>query len=118
MNGETALWYVRSRYTTSDFDRMRRSQEILEAIFKKMLNLDVVSQALYLYNLVIDNVETNLPLDTILSLIMITPDITVRKFVIGASETTPYRIPESGAQVLIPDETAIQNILRQALYLY
>ena len=32
MNGATALWYVRSRYTTSDLDRGRRQQEVLEAV--------------------------------------------------------------------------------------
>ena len=118
MDGDTALWYVRSRYTTSDFDRMRRSQEVLEAIFKKMLSVGVVSQALNFYNLVVENIETDIPLDTILSLIIIAPDISVRKYIIGPSETTPYRVPETGTQVLIPDEIAIQNLLRQALYLY
>ena len=29
MNGETALWYVRSRYSTSDLDRTRRAQEVI-----------------------------------------------------------------------------------------
>ncbi len=35
MNGGTALWYSRSRLTTSDFDRNRRAQEVVMAIFKK-----------------------------------------------------------------------------------
>jgi polyisoprenyl-teichoic acid--peptidoglycan teichoic acid transferase len=33
MDGETALWYVRSRYSTSDFDRTRRQQEVIQALF-------------------------------------------------------------------------------------
>ncbi len=32
MDGDTAQWYARSRYTTSDFDRMRRQRELQEAI--------------------------------------------------------------------------------------
>ena len=31
MNGAFALWYVRSRHSTSDFDRERRSQEVIQA---------------------------------------------------------------------------------------
>jgi len=118
MDGATALWYVRSRYTTSDFDRMRRSQEVMSAIFYKMLSLDVILKAPTFYNLFINNINTDLNSDTIFSLITILPNITIRKFIIGTSETTPYRVPENGAQVLIPDHIAIQNILKQALYLY
>ncbi len=32
MNGETALWYARSRYATTDYDRMARQREVQEAI--------------------------------------------------------------------------------------
>lgn len=32
MDGETAQWYARSRYTTSDWDRMRRQRELQTAI--------------------------------------------------------------------------------------
>ena len=117
MDGNTALWYVRSRYTTSDFDRMRRSQEVMNAILQRMLSLDAVLRAPELYNLLINNVETNMPMNTILSMVVLAPNVKLRKFIIGASETTPYRVPENGAQVLLPDEFAIQEILRQALYL-
>ena len=36
MNGYTALWYARSRHTTSDFDRMRRQKEVQAAILKQV----------------------------------------------------------------------------------
>ena len=32
MDGDTAQWYARSRYTTSDFDRMKRQRQLQEAI--------------------------------------------------------------------------------------
>ena len=32
MNGETALWYARSRYATTDYVRMARQREVQEAI--------------------------------------------------------------------------------------
>lgn len=36
MNGYTALWYARSRHTTTDFDRMARQKEVEQAILKQM----------------------------------------------------------------------------------
>ena len=36
MNGYTALWYARSRHTTSDFDRMRRQKEVQAAILQQV----------------------------------------------------------------------------------
>jgi LCP family protein required for cell wall assembly len=36
MDGYTALWYARSRHTTSDFDRMRRQKEVQAAILKQI----------------------------------------------------------------------------------
>ncbi len=38
MDGDTALWYSRSRReTTGDLDRLRRSQEVLVAIGRKII---------------------------------------------------------------------------------
>jgi len=42
MNGDLALWYARSRYSTNDIDRTRRAQEVIEAIFDRLMSLDVI----------------------------------------------------------------------------
>ena len=39
LNGDQALYYVRSRYSTSDFDRARRQQQVVESIKKKAMSL-------------------------------------------------------------------------------
>ncbi len=36
MNGETALWYARSRYNLTDFDRMRHQRDIQEAMLRQL----------------------------------------------------------------------------------
>lgn len=36
MNGETALWYARSRYGTTDYERMARQRQVQEAILRQM----------------------------------------------------------------------------------
>lgn len=43
LDGILALYYIRSRFSTSDFDRMRRQQHILSAIFEKATSLGVLS---------------------------------------------------------------------------
>lgn len=43
MNGETALKYVRSRETTSDFDRSKRQQQMLEALKDRALTLNILA---------------------------------------------------------------------------
>lgn len=40
MNGPTALWYVRSRHTTSDFERTQRTQEVLKALLNRVVGID------------------------------------------------------------------------------
>ena len=36
MDGATALWYARSRYETTDYDRMARQRQVQEAILRQM----------------------------------------------------------------------------------
>jgi LCP family protein required for cell wall assembly len=36
MDGHTALWYARSRHSTSDYDRMRRQHEVENQVLKQM----------------------------------------------------------------------------------
>ena len=43
MDGETALYYVRARFSTSDFDRARRQQEVVLAVRDKALSLGFLS---------------------------------------------------------------------------
>ena len=69
MDGDLALWYVRSRYSTSDFDRGRRAQEVMQALFVKMMNINALTRAPELYNQFISAIDTNLGLDTILPLL-------------------------------------------------
>jgi LCP family protein required for cell wall assembly len=121
MDGATALWYVRSRHTSTDFDRTRRAQEVMSAMFQKIMSLDALNRGAELYNIFVSSVETNLPVEKALQLlpfssqIMANPGL-VRRFAIGANNVTNYIIPENGAMVLIPDPISIAEIIRQAFY--
>ncbi len=44
MDGDTAQWYARSRYTTSDWDRMRRQRELQQAILAQFTPATVLTR--------------------------------------------------------------------------
>lgn len=120
MDGETALWYVRSRHTSSDFDRTRREQEVLTALFQKLISLNALNRASELYDTFKASVETNIPLTEIASLLPLAGQLAgntslLRHYAIGSSETYNYIVPGSGAMVLIPDPYSVAQVIQQAV---
>jgi LCP family protein required for cell wall assembly len=51
LDGETALKYVRSRKTTSDFDRSKRQQQVISAIKEKAATKNLLTSKSFLTNL-------------------------------------------------------------------
>lgn len=120
LDGELALWYVRSRYTSSDFDRTRRAQEVLVGLFNKLMTLDAVAKAPEIYNLFISNVETDMTLSDILEFIDIAPAIlsdssSIQRYTIGTEYVTATTT-NTGAYILVPDYDAIWQVIQQAVY--
>jgi LCP family protein required for cell wall assembly len=62
MDGHTALCYVRSRFSTSDFDRSRRQQEALRVIFHRFFSLDVIPFLPEWYDTYSKSIQTDLSL--------------------------------------------------------
>jgi LCP family protein required for cell wall assembly len=65
LDGATALGYARSRHSSSDFDRSRRQQQVLQAILAEVRSRGLLSQAALLPSLADDlerSVATTLPL--------------------------------------------------------
>ena len=119
MDGDTALWYVRARYTTSDYNRARRSQEVLMGLFHGMLSINAIANAPALYEQYRSSVETDMSVYDIMPLVPLAAELTrsdhLRHYNLGANEAVPFTIPETGAQVLMPNVEAIQAIFWQAL---
>jgi LCP family protein required for cell wall assembly len=120
MDGDTALWYVRSRYSTSDFDRTRRAQEVIQAIFQQAMSLDGLNRASEFYELFKNSIETDLPFSKMVELLPISAKILadpsiVQRFAIGESDVTHF-VTDGGAMVLIPNIDPIREIIRAALY--
>lgn len=120
MNGDVALWYARSRYTTSDIDRARRTQEVAEAIFNRLVSLDALVKAPDLYNAYVTYVNTDVKLTDIVSLLPLASTINqnsdIRNYVVDYNYAYDW-ITSSGSQVLIPDNAAIQELMIEALSL-
>jgi len=63
LDGEKALYYVRSRYSSSDFDRAQRQQKVMMAMKDKMLELNLLAdpiKTLSILNSVRNNIITDL----------------------------------------------------------
>jgi LCP family protein required for cell wall assembly len=118
MYGQTALWYVRSRYTSNDFDRNRRQQEVVYGIFNKLMHESVIQRLPELYGIFRDSVETNLELEDVAILAQLAPQLAadtgrIHQYSIGSSEVWDYYA--YGASVLLPNQPAILDIINQAV---
>jgi LCP family protein required for cell wall assembly len=118
MDGETALWYVRSRYSTSDLDRNRRQQEVVLAVFSKLLSANGLSRAADFYEIYQDNVTTDMSFELMTSLLPLAAQLSdfsrIHNYYIGFGQITPW-VNYSGAQVLLPIREAVLQVMRQAL---
>ena len=68
MDGEQALQYARSRYSTSDFDRSRRQSEVLDALRARASSVGTLLDLPRLIPALLDTVDTDLTAVEILSL--------------------------------------------------
>lgn len=118
LDGDLALWYARSRRTSSDFDRGRRQQALLQSIWRRVRELGLDSQLTEVWPQLLDLVDTNMPLDRLVELLPIGVDLSPSRiahftFHSGA-EVTPWRSPE-GSSVLAPNRETMHVVLRQFL---
>lgn len=120
MNGELALWYARSRYSTNDIDRARRAQEVIEAIFNRLMSFDVILKAPDLYQAYINYVDTDIKLSDVLGLLPLANEVykngDIRSYVIGYDHAYDW-VTWQGAQVLVPDYDRIMDLMIEALTL-
>jgi LCP family protein required for cell wall assembly len=120
MNGDMALWYARSRYSTNDIDRSRRAQEVIKAIFKRLMNFDIVLKAPDLYKAYSTYVDTDIKLSDVVGLLPLANEVNqngdIRSYVIGYDHAYDW-VTMQGAQVLVPDYDKIRDVIIEALTL-
>jgi polyisoprenyl-teichoic acid--peptidoglycan teichoic acid transferase len=118
MDGAKALWYVRSRYSTSDVDRTRRAQEVILATFQRLMSLNAISKADELYAQIKDSVETDLSFTDLLSMVPLALQLTdtskIKRYYIGYGQVYDWTTSD-GAMVLVPIQSACEAVIQEAL---
>jgi polyisoprenyl-teichoic acid--peptidoglycan teichoic acid transferase len=116
MDGDLALWYARSRLQSSDFDRGRRQQEVLRSIFNQAINSNLLTRIPELYNDFSNAITTDLNLADILKLSLYAPKLTnanIRSYYLRPPYVSDWTTP-GGAEVLLPNQTALEQLLVEA----
>jgi LCP family protein required for cell wall assembly len=116
MDGDLALWYARSRLRSSDFDRGRRQQEVLRALFGQALRTDSLTRIPQLYTDLSETIMTDLGLGDILKLALYAPSLTnasIRSYYIRPPYVSAWMTP-AGASVQLPNEAELGQMLIQA----
>jgi polyisoprenyl-teichoic acid--peptidoglycan teichoic acid transferase len=120
LDGYSALCYARVRKTSSDFARSKRQQQVIEAIFSRILSIDGLSKVPQLYSQFGELAVTDVDFGEILSLVPLAASVAgdssrIQGYAIDQSLVTNYRVPGSGAAVLLPKREAIIEMLTGAL---
>ncbi|MFZ0543897.1 MAG: LCP family protein [Candidatus Promineifilaceae bacterium] len=114
MDGDLALWYARSRRTTSDFHRGRRQQQLLRAMLNQAVDLNMIGQVPELWDTYKDTVRTDLDIGRILQLASLAPAIRengVQNLYIVGDQLQPWTEPVTQASVQLPIWENIQKTL-------
>lgn len=116
MDGFQALCYVRMRKASSDFDRLRRQQEVLQAMFRKIISLQGLTRIPDLYQRFQNLVQTDITLDSALRLTPLAAHLAnnqddIELLTVSTDLATSWRVPFSGAAVLLPDRPGIEAML-------
>jgi LCP family protein required for cell wall assembly len=122
MDGQTALKYARTRATFGgDVDRAGRQQQVVMAVRNRVLRLDMIPQLLLgapeFWSILQQNVRTDLTLDEIVQLALLTKDIpdgNIRSAVIDY-DYVYNQVTPGGQAVLVPIRENIRE-LRDELF--
>ncbi|MEO8611873.1 MAG: LCP family protein [Chloroflexota bacterium] len=114
MDGGSALWYARSRHNSSDFDRGRRQQQLLRAIWRTARTSGQVGKLPEVWSQLSQVVQTNLGFDDMLSLLPFALNLDpgrIDHFTMARLyHTTPWQPPD-GSNVQLPNYEPIKELL-------
>jgi LCP family protein required for cell wall assembly len=117
MDGETALWYARSRMTSSTFARERRQQQVLQAIWRRSRGMDLLPRVPQLWDPLRSMVVTDLAFGDAVTLAEVAfrlDEQNVRFRNIGYQHVIPWTTPKGGA-VFLPNWEEIGPVVTEAL---
>lgn len=115
LDGQHALWYVRTRRRGNDLDRARRQQRVLLALKGRAEEVNLLPKVPALFSALRDNVDTDLNLLDVLSLARLGVELKrtdIHSRVFDFQMAQPYTTP-GGAAVLLPNKAAIRKAFDQ-----
>lgn len=114
LTGGEALWYARSRHNSTDFDRGRRQQQLLRAIWRKARDTGLLARLPELWSVGTEIVETNLTFEDVLGLLPfalnLNPALIENFALVRTYHTTPWQ-PPSGDFVQLPVYETLRPLL-------
>lgn len=119
MDGMDALCYTRMRKRSSDFDRLRRQQEVLAAMFNKIISIDGLEKVPELYEVFNHTFRSDMSLEDVIALVPLAASLAlepegVQQYRIDRAQVESFRVPISGASVLLPKREEIRLMLEEA----
>ena len=117
LNGEIALFYARSRFSTSDFDRARRQQEILLALKEKLTALNILSNPVKVYSIldIIGNhvrTDANMDISDALALAQQIDYTDMKRLVLTTQNYLYQTHASNGAYILLPKDGTFEEVGR------
>lgn len=114
LNGGEALWYARSRHNSTDFDRGRRQQQLLRALWRKARDTGQLARLPELWSLGTRIVETNLTFEDVVGLLPLAlnlnPALIENFALVRTYHTTPWQTPD-GDYVQLPVYETMRPLL-------
>ncbi|OGM97706.1 MAG: hypothetical protein A2735_01020 [Candidatus Yanofskybacteria bacterium RIFCSPHIGHO2_01_FULL_41_21] len=115
LDGQSALYYARSRYTSSDFDRSRRQQQIMFAIKDKLLELNFLSnpaKSFSILNLIRNDIKTDIGVWNISELINLANQVKLDQIKRSVISTENFLVDakDNGAYILLPKTGTFSDI--------
>ncbi len=115
MDSELALWYVRSRRTSSDIDRGRRQQDVLRALWRELRASDWLTHLPDTWAALSDSVTTDMTLGDMLGMAPLALNIdtsSVSYYTFRQRHEVRNDFSPAGQQVLMMEREAVAELMQ------
>jgi len=114
-DSEIALWYVRSRRTSSDIDRGRRQQHVIRALWRTIRERGLLNELPSLWDEITNTVDTDLGLQDVLGMLPMALNIDssdIEYFRFRLKKEVNNAVSAEGQEVLMPDREVVAHLVQ------
>jgi len=116
-----ALWYARSRKTTSDLDRGRRQMDVLRAMWHQAREQGLFTQVTELWPEAAEIIDTDMTLTDVLSFVPLAIDLDISNIArysgtrAADGHYIPFITPDDGRDVALPNREKLIPLIQNFL---